>query len=138
MRAGSLTGLLLACCLSSVNAQEPAAWIPRAQPSRLFAAVVGIPIEATDVDTTARVVRPTHWKKGLMIGGLIGGAGLGWLVFSLCTGDNETSGNNCLLSTLGGAAIGAVLGGTVGALIGGQFPQRPDTVAAPDSAATSP
>jgi hypothetical protein len=81
-------------------------------------------------------VRPTHWKRGLLIGGVIGTVGLGALVYALCESLKDTQ-ESCLGPGLGGAALGAVIGGTVGALIGGQFPKRTDTVPAPDSTAAS-
>jgi hypothetical protein len=136
MRPASLAGLLLACCLSAVSAQEPTVWIRGPTPSVFFTARMTKHAGLAGVDST-RAPRPTHWKTGLLIGGGIGGAGLGWLVFGLCNGDNESSGGNCMASAVGGAAIGAVIGGTVGALIGGQVPKSVDQVPAPDSTATS-
>ena len=65
---------------------------------------------------------PSYWLEG----GLAGGIGLGVLGgvmgHGLCA-DNGVN-ENCTGSTLGMAALGAVLGFTVGALIGGFFPKR--------------
>lgn len=136
MRSAFLSGLVLASCVSAGSAQQPAAWIRGPASSVLFTADPATGREATAVDTTARVVRPTHWKRGLLIGGVIGTFGLGAFVYTLCEGLKETQ-ESCLGPGLSGAALGAVIGGTVGALIGGQFPKRTDTVPAPDSTAAS-
>lgn len=63
-------------------------------------------------DTAVHVPRPTHWKKGLVIGGAIGAMGLGFMVYGLCEGLKETDGS-CVGPGLGGAALGAVTGGLI-------------------------
>jgi hypothetical protein len=87
-------------------------------------------LDAVAADTSDR--RPTHWEKGLLIGGLIGTVGVGAIAYAFCESFSEL-GESCLTSGLLGAAMGGVVGGTVGALIAGQFPKRNDTVPAPDS-----
>ena len=73
-------------------------------------------------DTTVRS-RPTHWKRGLLIGGGLGAAGFGLLGYGLCH-DLDESHSSCLGPTLGAGALGAVIGGVTGALIGGAFSKR--------------
>jgi hypothetical protein len=136
MRSVLLSCLILASGVSALNAQQAKAWIRGPAPSVLYIPQLKGGIDSQGVDTIARAVRPTHWKKGLLIGGLIGTVGLGFVGFALC-GDLNESGSSCFAPGLGGAALGAVLGGTVGALIGGQFPMRLDAIPAPDSTAVS-
>ena len=123
-------------CVSALSAQQSPTRIHGPASSVLFTAET-IPGLATNLpDTTATSPQPTHWKKGLVIGGLVGTVGLGGFVYALCEGLKETQ-ESCVGPGLGGAAIGAVIGATVGALIGGQFPKRGAVVPAVDSAGTS-
>jgi hypothetical protein len=132
-----LLGLGLAFITSSLDAQTHGAWIRGPAPSVLFMERTTAAWRTAARDTTARVVRPTHWKRGLLIGGAIGAVGLGGLVYALCEGLKETQ-ESCLGPALGGAALGAFIGGTVGALIGGQFPQRADSLPVADSTSFTP
>jgi hypothetical protein len=74
-------------------------------------------------------VKETQWIKGMIIGGAIGAAAFGALMYVLCSASD--TGHDCV----GGAAkvglLGAFVGGVTGALIGGAFskppPQRPET-----------
>lgn len=137
MRTGLLSGLVFVCGVSTVGAQQPGPWIRPPAPSVLFTAHPAPTGRATAGDTTnAPAVRPTHWKKGLLIGGVIGGLGLGALAYSLCEGLSETQ-ESCLGSGLGGVALGGVIGGITGALIGGAFPKATETIPAADSTAVS-
>jgi hypothetical protein len=101
-------------------------------PSQLFAPRPAFPAEARP-DTVVKEIPPTHWKRGLLIGGAVGGAALGFLGYALCHDLRETQ-ESCLGPTLGGAAIGAVMGGITGALIGGAFRKNAPT----DSLETNP
>jgi hypothetical protein len=74
-------------------------------------------------DTVAKVIPPTHWKLGLLVGGIAGGLALGYVAYGLCHEDHEIH-ESCFAPAVGGAAIGAVIGGGLGALIGGQFRKR--------------
>jgi hypothetical protein len=100
--------------------------------SQLFAARPSSPMQFT-LDTAPKVIRPTHWKGGLLLGGAIGGAGLGVLGYALCHDLSETR-TSCLGSAVAGTAVGAVIGGVTGALIGGAF-RKPAPV---DSTAATP
>jgi quinol-cytochrome oxidoreductase complex cytochrome b subunit len=136
-RALALTsGFLLASRMSTLSAQQPLKRIQGPASSVLFTAAISAPVASIVPDTAERVPRPTQWKGGLLIGGLIGAVGFGGLVYGLCEGLKETQGS-CVGSGLGGAALGAVIGGTAGALIGGQFSQDSATVPA-DSTARAP
>ena len=102
-------------------------------PSKLFAA--SAPRSAhLGPDTTHAATPPTHWKRGLLIGGVIGGVGLGGFGYLLCKDLRETN-ESCVGPGLGGAVVGAVTGGIIGALIGGQFHKR---AASADSSASTP
>jgi len=84
-------------------------------------------------DTAAKVIQPTHWKRGMLIGGAVGGVALGFLGYALCHDLSETRAS-CLGPTLGAAGLGGVMGGVTGALIGGAFRKH----APADSLANSP
>ncbi|MDX2119512.1 MAG: hypothetical protein SF070_00455 [Gemmatimonadota bacterium] len=56
-----------------------------------------------------------------MIGGLVLGIAAALLVDGLCGSDGGEE--HCTTKTFGGAALGAGVGFTAGALIGGQFPK---------------
>jgi hypothetical protein len=137
MRSGLISILVYVCCVSTAAAQQPRAWIRPPAPSALFTAQPAPPRRAMAADTTnAPAVRPTHWQKGLLIGGVIGGLGLGALVYSLCEGLRETQ-ESCVGPGLGGVAVGGVIGGITGALIGGAFPKKPETTPPVDSTTVS-
>ena len=135
LRIGMLAGLLLATCMAPLSAQEPARLQGPAS-SLLFTPSTLAGAAASDADTTARVVAPSHWQHGLLIGAGIGGLGLGAFLYAFCKGLNEGE-DNCVGSGLAGMGLGAVIGGTIGALIGGQIPERKDTVSVSDSTAAS-
>jgi hypothetical protein len=82
---------------------------------------------ADTTDSIPRRIRPTHWKKGALIGGLAGGAALAVLVETVCS-LGDCGGSATVNALLGGA----VLGGIVGALIGGQFPKEEEEAADPE------
>ena len=77
------------------------------------------PVLADTTDSIPRRIRPTQWKKGALIGGLAGGAALAVLVETVCS-LGDCGGSATVNAFLGGA----VLGGIVGALIGGQLPKE--------------
>jgi hypothetical protein len=136
MRSGFLLTLVLAAGTSTASAQQRAAWIRGPAASVLFTGSDATR-EAIGADTTARLVRPTHWKQGMLIGGVIGGVGLSGFVYTLCKGLSEGR-DSCIGAGFTGAALGAVIGGAVGALVGGQFHKNSHIVPAADSTAASP
>jgi len=137
MRSGLISILVYVCCVSTAAAQQPRAWIRPPARSVLFTAYPAPTGRASAADTTnAPAVHPTHWKKGLLIGGVIGGLGLGGLAYALCEELRETQ-ESCLGPGLGGVALGGVMGGITGALIGGAFPKTTETTHPADSTTVS-
>src|ERR671926_441204 len=100
MRSRLLSGLAFVCCVSTAGAQQQRAWIRPPAPSLLFTGHPAPSGQATAADTNAPTLRPTHWKEGLLLGGLIGGLGLGGLAYALCEGLRETQ-ESCLGPGLG-------------------------------------
>ena len=129
-RALSLTLGLMSVTLP-LAAQVPANTIPGPAPSVLFRAASTRNLAALP-DSVQRSIPPTQWKRGMLIGGILGAVGGGALGFGLC-GLSETQ-TSCLGTGLAAALGGALLGGTIGALIGGQFPQQPRAPADSSSA----
>jgi hypothetical protein len=76
------------------------------------------------LDSVRRTIRPTYWKEGALIGGVVTGAGLAFLVNGLCR-SSDTS-DDCGGALTAGFLVGGVLGGLAGALVGGQFPKAED------------
>jgi hypothetical protein len=79
-------------------------------------------------DTVERQIRPTYWKEGALIGGIVGGVGGALLGHGLCE-MSEDFDKNCIGSVLLGGVLGAALLAVPGALIGGQFPKHEDAEA---------
>jgi hypothetical protein len=75
-------------------------------------------------DTLLREIRPTYWKEGALIGGLVGAVGGALIGNGLCD-LSEDSSRHCTGSLVVGGVLGAALLAIPGALIGGQF--RKDT-----------
>ena len=71
-------------------------------------------------DSLQRDVRPTHWKEGALVGGLIGLVGGALLGAEICR-NSEQSDQNCTGSVVGGALISGLVLAIPGALIGGQM-----------------
>src|SRR5882724_10020569 len=117
-----LVVLALVMIAPRLAAQGLSAGLRGPGPSQLFAARPS-PLAQAALDSTPKVIRPTHWKRGLLIGGTIGGVGLAALMYALCHDLRETQAS-CLGPTVGGAALGAVMGGVTGALIGGAFREQ--------------
>jgi hypothetical protein len=113
--------LLLLTLTSTAGAQDSPSRMIGPQPSQVRGAVLRGPLqEAFSVDSVRRQIRPTHWKEGALVGGIVTGLGLALLIDGLCSSD---SGGNCGSAVTGGLLGGGVVGGVVGALIGGQFPK---------------
>ena len=85
-------------------------------------AAAGPTADATALSASLRgAVRPNHWLTGGLIGAaLLGVAGVA-LAAGLC--DDDSGVDNCTGPIVGTALLGAGLGFTIGALIGGQFPK---------------
>ena len=76
-----------------------------------------------------RATRPNHWLAGGLIGAALLGAGGLALAAGLCNEDSGT--DNCTGPIIGSALVGAGLGFTIGALIGGQIPKDAPASATP-------
>jgi hypothetical protein len=82
--------------------------------SRLFATVsAGHPIAVSQPS------HPTQWRKGAVIGGVVGGL-LGFLAASALDDPDGDGQLSTVGVTIGGAGVGAI----AGALIGGLFPRK--------------
>jgi hypothetical protein len=71
-------------------------------------------------DTVQAQIRPTYWKEGALVGGVIGALGGALLGHGLCETSEEFQ-KNCTGSLILGGVLGAALLAIPGALIGGQF-----------------
>ena len=68
-------------------------------------------------DSVVRDIRPTYWKEGALVAGLLGAVGGAVLGAAVCE-----SGTGCIIAgSLGGALLLAI----PGALVGGQFRKQP-------------
>ncbi len=75
------------------------------------------PAFASLVERDSVTIKPTHWKRGAVIGGaVLGGASL-VLGVAYLAGDSETSAGEVALGVLAATALGAF----IGAMIGGLF-----------------
>jgi hypothetical protein len=114
--------LLLVLTMTSISAaQDAPSRVLGPQPSQVRSAVLlAPPQQSVSVDSVRRQIRPTHWKEGALVGGLVTGLGLALLIDAFC---NSDSGGNCGGAVSRGLLGGGAVGGVVGALIGGQFPK---------------
>jgi hypothetical protein len=96
----------------------PTQWrLPLARAPFLAGTRTGVaypPRRALAVDPSA--IRPTHW----LLGGIIGAVVVGWIGAEAALGIGEC---RCAKDAVLGFGLGAPIGFTVGALIGGQFPK---------------
>jgi hypothetical protein len=74
-------------------------------------------------DTLRPPIRPTYWKEGALIGGVLGAVGGAVLGHGLCE-LSEESRKDCTGGLVLGGVLGAALLAVPGALIGGQFPKH--------------
>jgi hypothetical protein len=112
MRTFSLVGSILLLAASPVRGQRLASPFPTAA-----APVFTVPWAAMD---SQRVIPPTYWLEGGVIGGVVVGALGASLAAGFC-GYSDSQQGSCADDTIKGAFWGAVLGFSVGALIGGQI-----------------
>jgi len=70
-----------------------------------------------------RTVKPTHWKRGALVGGAIGAAA--WITYIATHGCGSTTTNErCVFIGIGMTPVAALIGAIPGALIGGMFPKE--------------
>lgn len=72
-------------------------------------------------DSVVRDIRPTYWKEGLLVGGLVGAVGGLLLGAGFC--EMEGAGTGCMTAAILGGGVLLLL---PGALIGGQFEKGGD------------
>ena len=77
-------------------------------------------------DTEPMRIKPTHWVTGAAIGGTALGLLTGLTAVGLCAMDDSGTDPSAVGCFAGGLLLGGLLGGTIGALIGGQFPKGDD------------
>lgn len=115
--------LLLITITTAASAQQGSTRIAGPGPSPVLGVAARGPLQQSFVlDSVRRDIRPTRWKEGALIGGLVTGLGLALVMDGLCSSDT----GNCGGALAGGFLAGGLLGGIVGALIGGQFPKADD------------
>jgi hypothetical protein len=113
--------LLVALCLFVLTARTGVAQARVRGPAQSDLFAFGArPAPVASRDTVAKVIAPTYWKTGLVIGGVAGGLALGFVGYSLCHEDHEIE-QSCFGPAVGSTLLGAAVGGTFGALIGGMF-----------------
>ncbi len=67
-------------------------------------------------------VKPTHWKRGALIGAVIGASA--WIAINLSQGcGGSGSDSDCVVWAVGLSPVFGLLGAIPGALIGGLFPK---------------
>jgi hypothetical protein len=118
-----LSLVLLMTLTTAAGAQHAPIGIAGPRQSEVFGAGSRGPLRQSFApDSVRRAIRPTHWKKGALIGGVVTGLGFALWVDGVCR-DSETDCRGALpLALLGGGLVG----GLVGALVGGQFPKTED------------
>jgi hypothetical protein len=131
--AGPCVALLLVC-VRPVAAQAPAPVpIGPTLAAASFTAELAPPVPERDLSALnaelRRATRPSHWLTGGLIGAAVLGAGGLALAAGLCNEDSGT--DNCTGPIIGSALVGAGLGFTIGALIGGQIPKDAPASATP-------
>jgi hypothetical protein len=118
-----LSFVLLMTLTTAAGAQHPPIAIAGPRPSEVFGIGSRGPLRQSFApDSVRREIRPTHWKEGALIGGVVTGLGLVLWVNALCSDSGTDCGDAVPLALLGGGLVG----GVVGALIGGQFPKTED------------
>jgi hypothetical protein len=122
---------------------SPLSWSPLAAQTRVTGPAVSVlfeplqlaPLRSVSIeaprDTVPAQIRPTYWKEGLIIGGLLGGISGALLGHGLCE-DSDSAVKHCTGSLLVGGLLGAAILGIPGALIGGQFPKQKKVDARPN------
>ena len=127
VRVVAVSILVCASGVSISQAQRPEV-APRLKPfgaawHSVAPSAHGLVPSALAAPADSAAIRPTHWVKGGVIGGLVLGGALGTLTYLWCPYiDNSTSGD-CARFTLSAAALGGFAGFLVGALVGGAFPK---------------
>jgi hypothetical protein len=108
---------------TAAGAQHAPIGVAGPRPSEVFGVVSRGPLRQSFVpDSVRRESRPTHWKQGALIGGVVTGLWFATWVDGVCRDSETDCGGAIPLALLGGGLVG----GLIGALIGGQFPKTED------------
>jgi hypothetical protein len=108
---------------AAAGAQHAPAGIAGPRPSVVLGVAARGPLRQSFApDSVRREIRPTHWKKGALIGGVVTGLGLAVVLNGLCRDSEQDCGGVVPAALL----AGGLFGGLVGALVGGQFPKTED------------
>jgi hypothetical protein len=124
--------LMGSAALSPLKAQE----LPRSFASLRYApttdtAVPHIPLQVGDSTSIPK----TYWLEGALVVGTVFAILAGTLAGGLCADPDSGGGHEpCWDDALLGGAVGFAAGGSLGALIGGQFKKRRARSVQPDSA----
>jgi len=112
--------VVLMTLTTAAGAQHAPTGIAGPRPSEVFGAASRGPLRQSFApDSVRRDIRPTHWKQGALIGGVVTGLGLALWVNGLCRDSDQ----DCKGAFPAALVAGGLAGGLVGALIGGQFPK---------------
>ena len=119
------TAFLIACCLSLSVSPLAAQQLSRLADFRVLAGTLEHEIAArlpgAEADSVKKI-KPTYWVEGALIGGATLGVLAGVVAGGFCADpDSNTTGGPCWDNVLLGTVFGFAVGGSVGALIGGQF-----------------
>lgn len=113
--------LALIACSSPAAAQVrigpplPSALLSSDTPGPLRTAGLAVPPDSIDRD-----IRPTYWKEGALVGGLVGAAGGAVLGAAICR-NSEEFGKRCTGTAVASGLISGLVLAIPGALIGGQI-----------------
>jgi hypothetical protein len=114
--------VLLLTLTTAAGAQHPPTGIAGPRPSEVFGAVSRGPLRQSFApDSVRREIRPTHWKEGALIGGVVTGLGLAVWLNGWCHDSDD-----CRGVVPASLVAGGLVGGLVGALVGAQFPKTED------------
>ena len=118
-----LSFLLLMTLPTAAGAHHTPIGIAGPRPSEVLGVVARGPLrQSFALGSVRREIRPAHWKKGALIGGVVTVLGFAVLSDGLCR-DSEQDCRGAVPAALLG---GGLVGGLVGALVGGQFPKTED------------
>jgi hypothetical protein len=123
MRPLAQSALILLLALPvAAAAQDAPARIAGPAPTQLLAGAPHGPLrQPLATDSVQPRIRPTHWKEGALVGGVVVGIGFALWFDAFCR--SMEGGSDCGGASTGGFLLGGVLGGLTGMLIGGQIPK---------------
>jgi hypothetical protein len=115
--------LLLMALPTAAAAQHTPIGMAGPRPSEVFGVVARGPLRHSfALDSVRREIRPTQWKKGALIGGVVTGLGFAVWFNGVCGSSDQDCRGAIPAALVGGGLVGAL----VGALVGGQFHKAED------------